>query len=46
MNISQAGKRLRGHLGLLNGDNKAGETGEQIKSQQTCGPEHHAQREA
>lgn len=46
MNISRAGKRLRGHLGLLNGDTKAGETGEQIKSQRTCGPEHHAQREA
>lgn len=46
MNVSQAGKGLRGHLGLLNGDNKAGETGDQIKSQRTSGSEHHAQREA
>ena len=43
MNVSQAGKGLRGRLGLLNGDNKAGETGDQIKSRRTSGPEHHAE---
>lgn len=43
MKVSQAGKGLRSHLGLLNGDDKAGETGDQIKSRQTSSPEHHAE---